>query len=169
MDHLQIAAALEANRAVFADLLSGLGREQYQWKPGPDAWCLLEVLCHLYDEEREDFRARCRQVLENPEAALPKIDPVGWVQSRNYLAQDYEKKLAGFLAEREASIRWLRSLRNPAWENTYHHPKFGPMQARLFLVNWPAHDYLHFRQITRLKFGYLKEQSELPLDYAGTW
>jgi hypothetical protein len=91
MNHHQIAAALEANRAVFADLFSGLSRELYLWKPDPGAWCLLEVLCHLYDEEREDFRARCRQVLEHPEAPLPKIDPVGWVQSRAYLEQDFER------------------------------------------------------------------------------
>lgn len=169
MDHQSITAALAANRGVFEHLLSGLSRENYLWKPDPGAWCLLEVLCHLYDEEREDFRARCRQVLENPEAPLPKIDPVGWVHSRAYLEQDFDARLAAFLEERDASVRWLKSLRDPAWHNTYHHPKFGPMPARLFLVNWLAHDYLHFRQITRLKYGYLARHSELPLDYAGTW
>lgn len=26
--------------------------------PAPEKWCLLEIVFHLYDEEREEFRAR---------------------------------------------------------------------------------------------------------------
>jgi hypothetical protein len=43
------------------------------------------------------------------------------------------------------------------------------MSARLFLHNWLAHDYLHIRQINRLKFAYLKAHSDISLDYAGAW
>ena len=89
--------------------------------------------------------------------------------SRNYLGQDYEAKLAEFLLEREKSIAWLRSLVDPKWDNTYLHPKLGPMSAELFLANWLAHDYIHIRQINRLAFEYLQDQSSIDLSYAGNF
>ena len=49
------------------------------------------------------------------------------------------------------------------------HPQIGAMTAKLVLFNWLAHDYFHFRQITRLKFEYLREVGGEPLDYAGRW
>lgn len=169
MDQQQIIRQLAANAPVFRALLEGVPREQYLWKPDEYKWCILEVLCHLYDEEREDFRTRVRHVMEHHGTAPPPIDPVGWVKTRNYIEQDYEHKLADFLAEREQSIRWLDSLENPPWQNAFPHGHFGPMTADYFLRNWLAHDYLHFRQITRLKHQYLREHTPDGLDYAGSW
>jgi len=164
-----IIEALEQNAAVFKELLSGLSKDAYLWKPAPEKWCLLEVICHLYDEEREDFKSRLRHVLDNNAEPLPSIDPQGWVKSRKYMERDFEQMIAEFLKERNKSIHWLRSLSNPQWDNAYQHPKFGPMSGKLFLSNWLAHDYLHFRQITGLKHGYLKMQSGEDLQYAGIW
>jgi hypothetical protein len=96
-------------------------------------------------------------------------DPVGWVKDRNYLEKDYEPTLTRFLLEREHSVNWLQSLDSPEWNNTHHHPELGSMTAMQFLSNWLAHDYLHFRQIIKLKFDYLKEITGESLNYAGDW
>ena len=37
-------------------LLAGVGAEEARVKPSKGTWSILEVTCHLYDEEREDFR-----------------------------------------------------------------------------------------------------------------
>ena len=169
MEPLTIINQLELNGEVFDDLLTGVPKEQIAWKPDPDKWSLLEVVCHLHDEEREDFRARLRHVLDTPRDPLPSINPVAWVTEREYIKQDFGGMLKKFLAERAGSIDWLRSLKAPTWDNAYQHPKFGAMSARMFLVNWLAHDYFHFRQITRLKYVFLKEFGGEPLDYAGSW
>ena len=169
MNLVYIASELEKNRSVFLGLFTGLTAEEYLWRPLPQKWCLLEILCHLYDEEREDFRARVRHVLERPEAPLAPIRPVEWVSERRYMDQDYEKVLRGFLHERDQSLDWLRSLEYPGWDNVHKHPKLGRMTAGKFLVNWLAHDYLHIRQIVRLKYDFLKQASGESLDYAGTW
>ena len=169
MDYLKIFGELARNEQVFSHLLKGVDKEQYHWKSHPDKWCLLEIVCHLYDEEREDFRARLKHVLETPNEPLPSIDPVAWVKDRKYLQQDYEDRLKSFLEERTMSVAWLKSLTDPAWYNAYRHPKFGAMTAKMFLTNWLAHDYLHIRQITRLKFEYLQQISAETLGYAGTW
>ena len=164
-----IVKQLEKNREVFEDMLTGLSKEEYIWKPLPEKWCLLEVICHLYDEEREDFRARLKNVLDSNTNPLPSIDPQGWVSSRKYAEKNFEEMLSKFLKERTDSVNWLESLNSPAWDNAYHHPKFGPMSGKLFLSNWLAHDYHHIRQILYLKYGYLKTQTTESLDYAGTW
>lgn len=169
MNLVYIASELEKNRSVFQGLFTGLSPEEYLWRPLPQKWCLLEILCHLYDEEREDFRARVRHVLERPEQPLSPIRPVEWVSERRYVDQDYDKVLRGFLKERDHSLEWLRSLEDPRWDNVHKHPKLGRMTAGRFLVNWLAHDYLHIRQVVRLKYNFLKQASGESLDYAGTW
>ena len=169
MDHNKIIQELHRNQNVFKSLLIGVEKEEYLWKSKPEKWCLLEIVCHLYDEEREDFRARVVHVLKNLELPLLPIDPVGWVQERKYIQQNYDEVLNNFLTERERSVTWLQSLTDPKWDNAYHHPKFGEMTAKMFLSNWLAHDYLHIRQIIKLKFNHLKQVSGEPLTYAGEW
>jgi len=169
MDYNKIIQELSKNREVFKSLLSGLGKEEYLWKSKPEKWCLLEIICHLFDEEREDFRARILHLLENPELPLPQIDPAGWVQERIYIQQNYAETLDNFLRERERSVKRLQALTNPSWMNVYNHPIFGQMTPKMFLSNWLAHDYLHLRQILKLKFDYLKELSNETLTYAGEW
>lgn len=164
-----IVRELEINRNSFQSLLAEIPEAQHLWKPARDKWCLLEVVCHLYDEEREDFRTRTKHVLEGRDQPLPSIDPVGWVTERKYLEQDFERMTLKFLAERKASADWLRSLESPKWDNVFQHSKFGAQSARMFLHNWLAHDYFHFRQFTRLKYAYLQTEGGQPLDYAGTW
>ena len=169
MNYQAVIQQLAQNKSLFYQLFTGISESAYRWKPSPDKWCLLEVICHLYDEEREDFRARTKSTLETPERALVQFDPEAWVTERKYMEQDYEQKLGQFLAERQQSIQWLQSLENPKWDNAYQHPKYGPLTAHHFLSNWLAHDYLHIRQATKLKYGYLQVDSANSLSYAGNW
>ncbi len=169
MDCNKIISELLRNKDIFRSLLIGLPIEQYKWKPSHDKWSLLEISCHLYDEEREDFRTRTKYVLELPEHPLPTFDPIKWVEERSYIQQDFNSMTAKFIMERELSVEWLQSLANPNWENAYEHPKFGKMTAKMFLTNWLAHDYLHIRQIISVKFDYFKQISNESFAYAGIW
>ncbi len=164
-----IIQELENNQSVFSGLLQNANSEMILWRPQPEHWCLLEIVCHLYDEEREDFRQRVKLILEDPSQPLPAIDPANWVLERAYLSQDYATKTTAFLTERTTSVAWLKSLNAPAWGNTYQHPVLGPMSAGLFLANWLAHDQLHIRQINRVKRAYLQHTTGLDLSYAGNW
>jgi hypothetical protein len=169
MIQAEIIAELTRNKIVFQGLFDSLSDEMITWKPSPQKWSLLEIICHLHDEERQDFRARTKKALEDPMGPLSSINPVGWVTERNYLDQEFKQKTLAFLDERETSIQWLASLQNPNWDSFFVHPELGEMSANLFLSNWLVHDYLHIRQINRLKFEYLKTMTTSSLDYAGTW
>lgn len=50
-----IIQGLASNQLVFAGLLQNANSEMILWRPAPDHWCLLEIVCHLHDEEREDL------------------------------------------------------------------------------------------------------------------
>ena len=169
MEPTLIIGKLENNHGVFESLLKERSREEIFWKPSKDKWCLLEIVCHLYDEEREDFRTRVRTTLDHPGTLPPSIDPVGWVTERNYMDKHYDLMVSKFLEERTNSVAWLKSLDNPNWDNYYEHASLGKLTARHFLINWVAHDYLHFRQITRLQHQYLQLKSGNDLTYAGSW
>ncbi len=169
MERNQLIDQLERHGEVFLAMLNGLTSEEIHWKPAPDKWCALEVICHLHDEEREDFRARLKHVLETPKETMPPIDPAAWVAERSYIKQDLASVLAKFLQERSRSIIWLRGLTDAPWSNAYMHPKVGPVSCDLLLTNWVAHDLHHIRQLVNLQYVYLASHSKVPLDYAGTW
>lgn len=165
----EIIQQLELNRAVFQSLLTGKQADEYNFKPDKQSWSILEILCHLIDEEREDFKTRVRNTLTTPLKQPPAIDPTGWVESRKYAQQVFAERLEVFLTERRQSIKWLRSLENPMWKNTYQHPEAGLMTAYSLLANWLAHDYHHIRQINRRSYEFLKKKSSVSLVYAGEW
>jgi hypothetical protein len=164
-----IIEQLTKNKTVFQDLLRYKDEELLLWKQAPKKWCLLEIVCHLLDEEIYDFRFRTQWVLEKPNQTPPPIDPVGWMTKHNYIKQVYSTQVNKFLDEREHSIIWLQSLKNPNWNLSYEHAKLGTLTAKHFLTNWLAHDYLHMKQILKLKYDYLKYISGEDLYYAGIW
>ena len=163
----KIITQLAANESLFRQLFEGVPEQMYMWKPAPEKWSLLEILCHLYDEEIEDFRARVKCTMETPELPPPPIDPEAWVSERKYIHQDYSSVLNLLLKERKRSIKWLESLENPQWDNEHVHPTVGPRSARFYLANWLAHDFLHVRQIMKLKYQYWQAHSGIDFNYAG--
>ena len=169
MNSEYIIGELDANKSLFFELFQNLDGEIIEWKRAKNNWNLLEILCHLCDEEIEDFRARLVSTLENPKKEFDPIDPVGWVTLRNYSEQDIKVKIKQFIDERNKSLDYLRQLDQPKWDNFYEHPKFGNMTAKMFFTNWLAHDYLHLRQIIKIKFDYLSEICDEKLNYAGEW
>ena len=168
-DSAAIIRQLDRNAPVFFGMFNSIPTEIRTWRSAPGKWCALEILFHMYDEELEDFRARTRHVLETPKEPMPGIDPVALVTERNYIGQNYDTMLAGFIQERKNSVAWLSSLQNPDWEQSYEHPKMGPLKAKMFLTNWLEHDYLHLRQLLTLKHNYLAQSTGENLKYAGDW
>jgi hypothetical protein len=168
-DATDITLELEKNIDLFTRLLSDTTAQVTYFKPTPEKWNLLEVACHLLDEEREDFRPRLQHILDQNTGEMPPINPPLWVTERNYAAQHLPDVLSVWCTERQRSVQWLRSLGEVDWQLFYTHPKLGRMTAKLFLSNWLAHDYLHVRQIIGLKFAYLQQQTGEDLSYAGSW
>lgn len=170
MEATLIVQQLAQNAETIRCLVAGIGHEQAHWKPTPDDWSIVEVINHLYDEEREDFRLRLDTVLHRPGEDPPGIDPEGWVLARNYNARELAESTQRWVDERQHSLRWLAALVDPDWELAYTRPDGFCRRAGDLLAAWPAHDFLHLRQLVELHYAWVKRQSA-PYDvgYAGDW
>jgi len=169
MNAAYLIGQLEQNADRIQALAAGVSLEDARWKPAPASWSILDVVCHLWDEERDDFRTRLGIILEGSGRAWPPIDPEGWVVSRQYNERRLDESLAGFLVERKASLVWLRSLGEAGWDREYQ-ASWGVMRAGDMLLSWVAHDQLHMRQLVELLRGLVLAQAEpYRPDYAGSW
>lgn len=169
MDIERLASQMAENAVRIQALVRGVSDQQARWQPDPASWSILEVVNHLLDEEREDFRVRLDHTLHRPGEPWPPIDPGGWVKERKYNQQDPEGSLSEFLSEREASLSWLRKLTAPDWKATYEAP-FGLIAAGDVFAAWVAHDLLHMRQLVELHWAYTTAMVEpYRTTYAGTW
>jgi DinB superfamily len=156
---------LEANLVVFGAL--NLPPELWRWKPARDRWSALEVMGHLADEERLDFRFRLESLLTDspPGARWVQQDAKDWIAG--YALREPAACLEDFRSERRASMIWLRSLTDPDW--TRRHASSGCSAGDLML-SWVAHDDLHLKQLLRLRYDYLiLEGAPYDTAYAGEW
>lgn len=150
-------------------LTAGLTTAEARLKPDPESWSILEVVCHLYDEEREDFRYHLDAILHRPYEEWPAYDPGQWVIERGYNQRELPDAIAAFFAERAQSLTWLRGLSVADW-NVAHVNQYGSMSAGEMFASWVAHDNLHIRQLVELRRARLSQLTQ-PFDirYAGDW
>ncbi len=162
----ELAHSTEMIRA----LLAGVSQEEAQVKPGKSAWSILEVTCHLYDEEREDFREHLDFILHRQgKDEWHPIAPQAWVKLRKYNQQNFKTMKRKLFNEREKSLKWLGSLKNSDWNITYK-SKFGSMRAGDMFASWVAHDNLHIRQLTELRRSRIEMIARpFRVQYAGDW
>jgi hypothetical protein len=170
MKFTEIYQELVNSTEVIRALTANVSQEEAQFKPTPETWSMLEVVCHLYDEEREDFREHLDFVLHRQGKETWKaIDPQGWVTFRRYNEQNFIEMQTRFFEERQKSLDWLIDFSEADWEITSATP-FGTITAGDILVSWAAHDNLHIRQLVELK-RFQIEQTSQPYSprYAGDW
>ncbi len=141
-----------------------------KWQPEAGVWSVLQIVCHMGDEETDDFRARVLGTLEDPEKEWAPIDPVGVAIKRDYQGQDLKAELNRFVEQRAVSIEMLHGLIEPDWSRVHQHPRFGAMVASDLLAAWCAHDALHLRQLARRLYQ-LAERDACggTIRYAGDW
>ena len=150
-------------------LLSGVTPEAARLKPNAESWSILEVVCHLYDEEREDFREHLDFILHRQQEAWHVIDSDSWVAERKYNEQNFAEMQEKFFVEREKSFAWLSGLLNPDWEKTFT-TKYRTISAGEMFACWGAHDNLHIRQLVELRRMRLENITKpYNLEYAGDW
>jgi uncharacterized damage-inducible protein DinB len=166
----EIIRQLTGNAEAMRALVETISEEQAHWKPSPETWSLQEVMGHIYNEERIDFRKHLKEMLNDPPKPWGEFRPEELV-----LVENCRQALEGFLIEREASIAWLKALESPGWDIKSQTP-FGPLNVLItlsagdILVSWVAHDFLHIRQMIELLYAWnAKQASPYSVDYAGGW
>ena len=170
MDTLRICRMLAAHSVTIAALTGDLTDAGAAERYGIDGWNAKEVLGHLYDEERYDFRVRVFQTMTAPQSALPAIDPEGWVTAHNYAGQPFATLRDGFLLERRNSIASLEQYDRTNWQQPLNLPHLAELTAADILWAWVAHDILHIRQLTAWRYAMIAAQAQSHrIGYAGDW
>ncbi len=160
---------LQNSTEMIRALLLGISQKEAQVKPNPESWSMLEVVCHLYDEEREDFREHTDFILHRQNEEWHGIDPQAWVTERNYNEQGFVEMREKFFAERQKSLNWLKEMSSANWDILYT-SRYGSTTAGEMFACWVAHDNLHVRQLVELRRVKIENMTKpYNLEYAGDW
>ena len=148
-------------------MLAGLDDETARRRPAPEEWAPVEIVCHLRDEESEDFGARLRAVVAGG-PPFTKIDPPRWAIERRYREERIGEAMAEVTARRRESLAWLATVDAAALRRSLPLGRMGPVSGLEFLAAWVAHDGLHVQQLaatlTRL---WADRWAPLRVEYAG--
>lgn len=169
MEFNTLIQELQNSTEMIRALLAGITQAEAQIKPNPESWSILEVICHLYDLEREDFREHLDFILHRQNEAYHAIDPQAWIIERKYNEQDFIETQEKFFIERKQSLEWLKGLSNSDWDITYT-SEYGSVTAGEMFSCWVAHDNLHLRQFVELRRARIEFITKpYPIEYAGDW
>lgn len=95
-------------------LLAPLSREQALARPTPADWNILEVLGHITDGEQV-FAYRALRLGRGDTTPLPGFEQDDYVRAARSAGRSMEDLLAGYAAQRRATVATLRSLDAEAW------------------------------------------------------
>ena len=148
-------------------VVDGLTPERWRARPVPDEWAAVEIVCHLRDEEAEDFGARVRVILEGGTRFAP-IDPEGWAITRRYREAEPAAALAAFRERRAASLALLADAGPDRLTASGESPSGLRLSGLDLLAAWVTHDGLHLRQLAgTLIREWADRWTPLRADYAG--
>lgn len=152
---------------VLQSLLGGLDADAWRVRPVPAEWSAVEIVCHLRDEDLEDFGARVRVVLEAGERFSP-IDPERWALERRYAEEDPATAMTALRAARAASLALLSSATPDRIARAVEQPRLGRMSGADLVAAWVAHDRLHLAQLAAtLARVWVDRWAPLRVSYAG--
>jgi hypothetical protein len=130
-------------------VVAGIGDEEARYRPGPEAWCVLDGLSDLKTREVDPFRARLRAALTAPGRVW--LAPPPRTQGTEPRAGGPREALAAFREERAVTLAWLASLRAPDLDRTPSRQDDGLLRGGDVLAAWVAHDLLQLRRLVQLR------------------
>ena len=157
-----------ARFSTLLELLVGeLDEATWRARPAPGEWAPVEIVCHLRDEETEDFGARLRVLLEGGERFEPN-DPERLAVERQYQRANPSEALAAFQARRITTLDLLDSVQPDRLLGTAETPSGRRLSGLDLLASWVAHDRLHLQQLAgTLARRWADRWAPLQVEYAG--
>ena len=158
--------------ALLNALLAGLDEAGARTRPAPDEWAPVEIICHLRDEEVEDFGARVRVILSGADEFAP-IDPERWAAERGYREASLVVVLDELRIRRQASLDLLAGASAGALTGSRTHRRLGRLSGLDLVTAWVAHDRIHLAQLAAtlartwaIRWAPLRAEYAGPIPYA---
>jgi len=148
-------------------LVAGLDAAEGRARPAPEEWAPVEIICHLRDEETEDFGARLAVVVAGGGEFAP-IDPEGWARTRGYRDVALPDAMRAWSDRRRTTVVRLAALSPDALVGARPHARLGRLSGLDLLAAWVAHDRLHAAQLAAtLARLWADRWTTLRVEYAG--
>ena len=156
-------------------LLTRLDDAAWRARPAPAEWSPVEIVCHLRDEEVEDFGARFR-VSANGGKSFAPIDPERWATERRYAEDDGPRALTAFREQRAVNLRVVDGFAHSTsgiaplilLVHGIEHHRLGHLSGLDILVAWVEHDRQHLAQLAAtLARSWATRWAPLHAEYAG--
>jgi hypothetical protein len=164
--------ALERLPDVLDALAGDLDPAIARTRPAHDEWAPVEILCHLRDEETEDFGARLRVIVDGGSEFTP-IDPERWAEERRYREANLPDVLEALRMRRQASLDLLASVSPDTLTGSRPHKRLGRLSGLDILAAWVAHDRNHLAQLAgtlariwALRWAPLRAEYAGPIPYS---
>jgi hypothetical protein len=142
----EVAPLLRATIATLAAETAALPDALVRWHPGPDEWCVKDVIGHLIEAERRGFAGRIRIILDQNEPTFEGWDPPAVARARRDCDKDLRALLDELTVMRADSVRLVEKLSERDLGRGGHHPVVGYLRLGDLLHEWVYHDRNHVKQ-----------------------
>ena len=150
---------LERTPAVLRILLQNLHQDWTMNNEGADTFSPYDVIGHLIQGEKTDWRDRTMMILEHgPAKTFIPFDR--FAQFEESKGKSLPQLLDEFEKLRKESLEWLRSLHltEAGFDKQGIHPSLGQVTLKQLLSTWVVHDLTHIAQISRVMAKQYKEE-----------
>ena len=150
---------LERTPSVLRIILSGLDDDWTMNNEGPDTFSPYDVIGHLIQGEKTDWKDRATMILEHgTNKSFAPFDR--FAQFEESKGKSLQQLLDEFEKLRKESLGWLRSLNltETDFAKKGNHPDLGEVTLQQLLSTWVAHDLTHIAQVTRVMAKQYKEE-----------
>ena len=157
---------LKRTTSVLRILLSDLSADWVMNNEGPETFSPYDVIGHLIQGEKTDWRDRANMILEHGTTkSFVPFDRFAQFEesegkSLSHLLDEFEKL-------RQESLSWLRSLNlsETDFDKKGVHPELGEVSLKQLLSTWTVHDLTHIAQVARVMAKQYKEETGPWIEY----
>jgi len=148
----QVLALLEAAPSRIVEYTSGLTDAQLRAAHPPGEWSANEILAHLRSCA-DVWGSSILTILDEDKPTIRAVNPRTWIQSTDYLTQEFRPSMHAFSVQRTQLLKVLKPLKPNSWSRSATVTGAGKPLTRTvhFYAEWLAtHERTHVNQLHRM-------------------
>jgi hypothetical protein len=151
-ERADLIARYRAGYGALAGAVEGLTPAELDWRPGPEAWCVRDVIHHVADAELTGA-VRLRRLLTEEAPLLTAFDEEVYRERLEYATRPIEPALDSVRAAHATTAELLDRLTADDWRRTGTHSEEGPYPLERWLSFHAVHTHEHAAQIYQLRLA----------------
>jgi hypothetical protein len=154
----ELLERLRRGAEVLAAVLTGAAGSEVDFRPGPAAWNIRQVVAHVCDAEVA-ATFRLRRVIAEDNPTLEAFDGEAWADRLDYARRKPSQSLETFRRLRQENYELLKALPPDAFARTGNHTEKGSITLLQLVKLIAVHPEDHAQQIRRIRDAFKAEKS----------